>query len=190
MSAHTAFPADGFTAAWATAGGDEAGEERVTLRWENEAWTAATSLTRERVEVVLRLSPLWQVRQVLLFRDLDEPDLWLGTDGHGHWGEINGAHRTELDGAVDVTVATAGRAISAFVHTVPVRRLPVDVGGSFDARAVEIDVETLGLEPVLRTYRRVDLTAWEVSRHDGVVAFDVDEYGLPVDADGHFRRTA
>lgn len=186
MSAHTAFPADGFTAAWATVGGDH--EERATLRWENEAWTAATSLSRERVEVVIRLSPLWHVRQLLLFRDLDEPDLWLGTDGHGHWGEMNGAHRTELDGSVDVTVAVAGNAISAFVHAVPVRRLPVDVGGSFDTRVVEVDVETLGLEAVLRTYRRVDPTTWEVSHPDGVVSLTVDEYGLPLDVDGHFRR--
>jgi uncharacterized protein len=188
VSAHTAFPADGFVAAWATVGDDHG--ERVTLRWENEAWTAATSLTRERVELVIRLSPLWMVRQALLFRDLDEPDLWLGTDGHGHWGEINGAHRIELDGSVDVTVAARGNAISAFVHTVPVRRLPVDVGGSFDTRVVEIDVETLGLERVLRTYRRVDAAAWEVSQPDGVVCVTVDEYGLPVDIDGHFRRVA
>ena len=188
VSAHTAFPADGFTAAWATAGGEH--EERVTLRWENEAWTAASSLSRERVEVVVRLSPLWHVRQVLLFRDLDEPDLWIGTDGHGHWGEINGAHRTELDGATDVSVADGGRTISAFVHAVPVRRLPVEVGGSFDTRVVEIDVETLGLEAVLRTYRRVDDAIWEVATPDGALTVTVDEYGLPVDVEGAFRRIA
>jgi hypothetical protein len=92
-------------------------------------------------------------------------------------------------GSVDVTVAAAGNAVSAFVHTVPVRRLPVDVGGSFDTRVVEVDVETLGLEPVLRTYRRVAGTTWEVSHPDGVVSLTVDEYGLPVDVDGQFRRT-
>ena len=42
------------------------------------------------------------MRQFLLFRDLDEPDLWLATDGTGRWGEMNGAHRPELDGCYDV----------------------------------------------------------------------------------------
>lgn len=186
VSAHTALPASGFTAVWATLGGEH--EERVALRWENEAWTAASSLSRERIELVVRLSPLWQVRQVLLFRDVEQPDLWLGTDGHGHWGEVNGAHRTELDGVSDVAVVLDGEPISAFVHTVPVRRLPVDVGGSFDTRVAEIDVETLGVESVLRTYRRVDDEAWEVAHGGAVTALTVDRYGLPVDVAGRFRR--
>ena len=61
-------------------------------------------------------SPLWQVRQFLLFRDMEQPDLWLGTDGHGRWGELNAAHRPELDGALDVTIAG-----SPFVHSIPIR---------------------------------------------------------------------
>lgn len=188
VSAHTAFPADGFTATWVTADGDH--EERTTLRWENEAWTAASWITRERVELVIRLSPLWQVRQILVFRDLEQPDLWLGTDGRGRWGEVNGAHRPELAGGTDVTAVCAGVPISAFVHTVPVRRLPVDVGGSFDTRVVEIDVETLAVGTVLRTYRRVAATAWEVAQDGEVVELVLDEYGLPVDVVGQFRRVS
>ncbi len=51
---------------------------------------------------MIRLSATWQVRQFLLFRDLDEPDLWLGADGTGRWGEMNGAHRHDLAGCTDV----------------------------------------------------------------------------------------
>jgi len=187
-SCHDAFPADGFAATWATWDGEH--DEQVTLRWENEAWTAAGVVGQAQVEYVVRLSPLWQTRQFLLFRDLPEPDLWLGHDGRGHWGEMNGAHRRELDGAVDLAVSNGSRPASAFVHAVPIRRLPVDVGGSFDTRVVEVDVETLGIGSVLRTYRRLDHDAWEVSQDGDVVELNVDRFGLPTDVVGGFRRTA
>ncbi len=187
-SPYTAFPADGFTASWGAVEGD--GAEHLTLRWENEAWTASVSIERERVELVVRLSPLWQVRQCLLFRDLDQPDLWLGTDGHGRWGEVNGAHRPELDGATDVALGRDGMAIAASLHVVPVRRLPIDLGGSFDCRALAIDVETLAVEPVLRTYRKLDDHRWEVAGDGTSIELTVDEYGLPLDVGPMFRRTA
>ena len=54
--------------------------ETLSLSWDNEAWTAVGRVGRERVEYVLRLAPTWHVRQFLLFRDLDDPDLWLAID--------------------------------------------------------------------------------------------------------------
>jgi len=93
----TAFPADGYTVRWRT--WDHEHLETVTLRWENEGWTATGEVGREAVTYVVRLSAVWQVRQFLLFRDLPDPDLWLGTDGSGRWGEMNGAHRTDLTAA-------------------------------------------------------------------------------------------
>ena len=96
MSGLSALPADGWTARWD--GWDGQASEELTLRWENEAWTASGLVTGENIQYVVRLSPLWEVRQFLLFRDLDEPDLWLGTDGI-RWGEVNGSHREELTGA-------------------------------------------------------------------------------------------
>ncbi len=116
-----AFSADGHDVRWTTWDGDH--DEHLTLRWENEAWTATGEVGRERVQYVLRLSPTWRVRQFLLFRDLDEPDLWLATDGHARWGEVNGAHRPELDGCSDIELAC-----SPFPATLPIRRLPLDVG--------------------------------------------------------------
>ncbi len=76
MAIHTAFPADGFTARWQTWDDDSArgadaalGERRLDG---HRARSAAST-----IHYVIRLSPTWQVRQFLLFRDLDEPDLWL-----------------------------------------------------------------------------------------------------------------
>ncbi|MEY4338235.1 MAG: hypothetical protein RLZ14_85, partial [Actinomycetota bacterium] len=95
-----ALEADGHVARWAT--WDHQHLDTTTIRWENEGFTVGGVVTRERIEYVLRLSATWQVRQFILFRDLDEPDLWLATDGSGRWGEMNGAHRTELDGCYDI----------------------------------------------------------------------------------------
>jgi len=180
----TAFPADGYTATWET--WDGAHREALTLEWENEAWTATGRVARERVEYVIRLSPLWHVRQFLLFRDLPEPDLWLGTDGHGHWGEVNGAHRPELDGAHDV-----GLAVTPFRYTLPIRRLGLDVGAQLYVPVLEVDVETLATEMIMATYTRVAEHTWAVADGPGddpAVQFDVDAHGVALDVPDRFRR--
>ena len=79
--------------------------ETLSLSWDNEAWTAVGSGRPEHVEYVLRLAPTWHVRQFLLFRDLDDPDLWLAIDAAHRWGEVNGSYRAELDGCADVELA-------------------------------------------------------------------------------------
>lgn len=179
MTVHDAFPADGFTARWDTWDGEHS--EELTLRWENEAWTATGVVGHERVQYVVRLSPLWQVRQFLLFRDLDEPDLWFGTDGHGRWGEMNGAHRPDLDGGTDLAFGC-----TPFDHLVPIRR-----EGDVDTIAVpalQIDVETLGIVLAPRAYRRLSERRWAVDNGDVTIDFSVDRYGLPLDIEGAFRR--
>jgi hypothetical protein len=194
----TALPADGVEAQWIPAGdidfaagrADADYAERVTLRWENEAWTVAGRLDQHRVDYVVRLSPLWQVRQFLLFRDFDQPDLWLGTDGKGHWGEINGVHRPELDGALDVAVADA-----VFPHAVPIRRVPLEVGTATTLTVLTVDVETLEVAPIRYRYERLDERRWRVERIPPAAAradmvaldFDVDEHGLPLTIGTHRR---
>ena len=182
-AALTAFPSDGYTARWRT--WDHEHLETLTLRWENEGWTATGEVGREAVTYVLRLSATWKVRQFLLFRDLDEPDLWLGADGTGRWGEINGAHRHDLAGCTDVALA-----ITPFTTSVPIRRLGLAIGDSADVTSALVDVETLGVTPVghhlerisARRYRRTDLVSGRSSQ------FDVDEYGLVHDDPDTFRR--
>lgn len=179
----TAFPADGYTARWRT--WDHEHLETLTLRWENEGWTATGEVGREAVTYVVRLSPTWQVRQFLLFRDLQDPDLWLGTDGSGRWGEVNGAHRTDLDGCVDVDLGC-----TPFTNTLPIRRLQLETGDAADVTAAMVDVDTLGVVPVHQRYARLAPRRYAYRNLDSgfEVEFDVDEYGLVHDYPDTFRR--
>jgi uncharacterized protein len=179
----TAFPSDGYTARWRT--WDHEHLETLTLRWENEGWTATGEVGREAITYVLRLSATWQVRQLLLFRDLDQPDLWLGADGTGRWGEMNGAHRPDLAGCTDVDLA-----VTPFTNSIPIRRLALGVGEGADVIAAMVDVDTLGVVPVRQRYRRLALRRFEYTNLDSGYSteFDVDEYGLVHDYPAEFRR--
>ena len=180
----SAFPADGYIARWRRWEHDA--DETLSLRWENEGWTATGEVGREAVTYVIRLSPTWQVRQFLLFRDLSDPDLWLGTDGGGRWGEINGAHRPELDGCIDIDLRC-----TPFTNTLPIRRMQLDVGDAGDINVAVIDVETLAVEPTRQRYHHVAPRRFEYTNLDSgfVTRFDVDEYGLVRDYPDLFRRT-
>jgi hypothetical protein len=179
----TAFPSDGYTIRWQT--WDHEHLEMVTLRWENEGWTATADVGREAVTYVLRLSAIWQVRQFLLFRDLDEPDLWLGADGTGRWGEMNGAHRHDLAGCTDIDLA-----VTPFTMSVPIRRMSLAIGDGAEVTAAKIDVETLAIEPVVQRYERLTARRFRRTVLDTgeVIEFDVDEYGLVHDTADAFRR--
>jgi hypothetical protein len=179
----TAFPSDGYTARWRT--WDHEHLETLTLRWENEGWTATGEVGREAITYVLRLSATWQVRQFLLFRDLDEPDLWLGADGSGRWGEVNGAHRHDLAGCTDVDLPA-----TPFTNSIPIRRLGLEVGEHAEVTAAMVDVETLGVLPVRQRYDRLGLRRFGyTSLTSGYhTEFDIDEYGLVHDYPAEFRR--
>ena len=183
MSSYLPFSADGHDAAWTTWDGE--GTEQLTVRWENEGWTASGVVGREKVQYVIRLSASWQVRQFLLFRDLDEPDLWLATDGTARWGEMNGAHRVELDGCYDIHLP-----ITPFTNTLPIRRLPLLDGDSAEFPVVYVDVETLEVRPDLQRYTRLGTHRWGFTQLETGRSqeFDVDEHGLVVDYPALFRR--
>lgn len=182
-TALTAFPADGYTARWQTWDGD--GDETVTLRWENEGWTAIGEVGREAVSYVIRLSATWKVRQFLLFRDSDEPDLWLGNDGSDRWGEMNGAHRSDLDGCGDIDLH-----ITPFTNTLPIRRLQLETGHGADVTTALVDVETLGVIVVKQRYENLGGGSWRKthSRTGTSIEFRVDQYGLVQDEPDLFRR--
>ena len=175
------FPADGFDARWTTWDGEHT--EHLRIEWENEGWTATGRVGRERIEYVVRLSPLWNVRQFILFRDLPEPDLWLGTDGHGRWGEMNGAHRPELDGPHEIALD-----VTPFTLSLPIRRLPLRTGDAFELAVLDIDVETLAIRPTTVRYHRLDDQSWRITRGETAFEVMVDDHGLATDVDGRFRR--
>jgi hypothetical protein len=183
MPNYPAPPPSGLAARWACAA--DGSDTSVVVRWENEGWTAELDLVAARCQLVLRLSATWMVTQAMLFRDLDEPDLWLGTDGHGRWGEVNGSHRTDLDGCVDVDVAG-----SPFTNCIPIRRVPLAVGHGFRGPALVIDTETLAVVPREQTYSRVGPDRWRYTSldTDTEVEVEVDAAGLVIDEPGAFRR--
>jgi hypothetical protein len=178
--------ADGYSATWDTWAGDH--RESLTVRWDNEAWTAVGSVGRERVEYAMRIATSWDLRQLMLFRDLEQPDLWLATDGRTRWGEMNGAHRPELDGCVGIDLAC-----SPFPHTLQIRRLPLAVGEAAEIPLARVDVQTLGIVPHRVRYARLESHLWSVEdlrpgADAGAVTFAVDAHGVPLDWEGEFRR--
>ncbi len=188
--AYQAFSSDGHVAKWTpweqpTDYSGQPVHEALTIVWENEAWTASGVVGREQVHYILRISPTWHVRQFLLFRDLEDPDLWLGTDGHGRWGEMNGAHRPELDGCVDLDLPC-----TPFTNTIPIRRLPLQVGDTAEIKVAYIDVETLDVQPDRQRYTRLDTHRWRFEQlaTGWNQEFEVDRFGLVRDYPTLFRR--
>ena len=185
-------------ATWTTAAGDRT--EVVSFGWENGGWTIDGRIAvtggggdrggRDDVHYVVRTDAEWRVRQFLLFRDEDDPDLWLATDGEGRWGEVNGAWREDLTGCRDVELV-----VTPMGHTVAVRRSALAVGELEDALVASVDPETLQVSVVARRTTRVDEQRW---RFESSVAGDetgtvvhvvVDEHGLLLeDEHGRFRR--
>ncbi len=194
----SAFSSDGHEVRWQRWTGDD--HETLTLHWENEGWTAEGIVRGADVHYVVRLSAAWHVQQVLLFRDLDDPDLWIATDGAGRWGEVNGAHRPELDGSTElwfeVTRADgATELLTPFPAAISIRRLaiasPLAVRQAAQVQALSIDVETLGITGRHLQYERITDHRWlvrDVDAADAIAEFDVDVHGLPLDVKGAFRR--
>lgn len=184
MGNYKAPSSSGHVAAWTMWDGSPASS--VTMRWENEGWTAEIDLHTDKATVIVRLSAQWHVQQMLLFRDMEEPDLWLATDGHGRWGEMNGAHRTELDGCIDIDFAG-----TPFTNSIITHRLPLHIGHTADLHVITIDVETLSVVSAPVRYTRHDEFAWEYTslltgeQH----AARVDEFGIVVDEHNTFRRS-
>jgi hypothetical protein len=176
------FSADGQEVRWTTWDGEH--EEVATLRWENEAWTISGVVSRERIQYAIRATATWRVSQLLLFRDLEEPDLWLATDGSGRWGEMNGAHRPDLDGCYDVHLAC-----TPLTTILPIRRILLHEGDTAELPIVTIDPETLEVRPGRHRYTRIASHRWVVT-HPGAepIEFEVDEHGLALDVPDQYRR--
>jgi hypothetical protein len=182
MSPYEPIDPDGETARWSTWDGEH--HEDVLVRWENGSWTVEGRVGRERVHYVLRIGPEWQVRQLLLFRDLDEPDLWLATDGRGRWGEVGGATRDDLAGCTELMLTC-----TPFTLTPPVRRLALPVGDAVEVLAAVVDVETLGVVPRWHRFERLGERRWRVGA-ESPVDVNVDDQGLVVDLPSRYRRVA
>jgi uncharacterized protein len=183
MSTYRPPSSSGLEMSWCTWDGSPSSS--VALRWENEGWTAEVSLVADNATAVIRLSAQWMVQQMLLFRDMPEPDLWLATDGHGRWGEMNGAHRTELDGCVDIDFVH-----TPFTNSIITHRLPLHVGHTADLHVITVDVETLSVVSAPLRYTRLEENTWEyTSLATGKQHIaEVDEFGFVLHEQDFFRR--
>jgi hypothetical protein len=186
LTTYQSLSASGHNASWVSlnSAGNSA-TSAVNLRWENEAWTAEGTLGVDNAQFVLRLSAGWVIQQCLLFRDLEDPDLWLGTDSHGRWGEVNGAHRTELDGCTDLDFVN-----SPFTNCIPIRRLPLLIGDSATLTVAVIDIETLGIKKQTHQYTKLTQYSWRYisSASNTEVEVKVDEFGFVLDEPNNFKR--
>jgi len=75
--------------------------------------------------------------------------LTLESDGPGRW-LVDGAHDPALDGCLDIDLEG-----SALTNTAPVHRLDLGVGDEAPAPAVYVRTNTLAVERLDQTYRRV-----------------------------------
>ena len=186
LNTYQSLSSSGHGATWqAVNPAEQSHQSTVALRWENEGWTAQGTLGLDDAQFVLRLSAGWVVQQCLLFRDLEDPDLWLGTDSHGRWGEVNGAHRTELDGCTDLDFAS-----TPFTNCIPIRRLPLLVGHSATISVAVINVETLGITKQTQQYTKVAPDIWRyfsIASNCEVEAV-VDQFGFILDEPNRFQR--
>lgn len=182
-------PLSGLEASWQSidTSSETADCEHLSIDFENEAWTVQGIVSGIDVHYVIRLTALWKVQQMLLFRDLDEPDLWLANDGLGRWGEVNGAQRRELGGCEDVDITC-----SAFTRTMAIRRLNLSVGDHRTVDTVVVNPDSLEISRARLTYTRLARRTWSIDRDDDAEAhrFDVDDFGLPLDIPGSFVRTS
>lgn len=164
---------------------DDRTTETVFERFENGGWVVEGTVSGLDVQYVVRLGDDWRPRQLLLFRDQVEPDLWLANDGSGTWGEVNGSVRDELTGCTDLHVAGT-------IHptVLPIRRLVaagIVPGMSLDVRTVVVDSESLSIRPAVHRYECLDAGHWRVGHG---VELSVDALGFALDLDGVWRRLA
>ena len=186
---YRALPASGLTVAWDIPNADlrDGGRPVTTtsFSWDNEGWTVDTALGPERSQFVMRLSAQWLIQQVILFRDLEMPDLWLATDGAGRWGEVNGAHRTDLDGCRLVMIGG-----TPVTHCIAMRQLPLQIGHGAEVKTAVIDAETLGVVPAVLRFERLGESIWRYTPgpDTDMVEVVVDDHGLLLDEPGRFVR--
>lgn len=166
---------------------DRSTVEHLSRRWERGGWTVEGLVAGIDVHYVVRLNEDGTPRQFLLFRDLEDPDLWLATTGAGRWGEVNGAERPDLSGCSAVALASAPGAITLALLSVGVAGAAV--GDAVTVHLAAVHPDTLDVEVVQQRLTRLDERRWrlEVPGVD-VVELDVDAHGLVLDLPGRFRR--
>jgi hypothetical protein len=158
----------------------------ATVAFENEGYTAEGKLHGPDVSYVVRFDATWNMRQFLLFRDIDDPDLWLAVDKFGRWGEVNGVIRADMAGcnALGLSSLLTPDA-SAYLRTPQLRRMAAAGVMSDRLRRATIDVDTLGI--VVSSDSDIELLP-NGNWLDADTELALDETGLVRDVPGSFTR--
>jgi hypothetical protein len=174
------------TGSWLSADGGV--REEVTVAFENEGFTVEGRLHGPEISYAIRFDALWSIRQFLLFRDVEEPDLWLAVDKFGKWGEVNGSVRADMAGCNAITLTSLLTAqASAYLYSPTLRRLTAHGRMSDRVREASVNVDTL--EIVVAddaTVERLPSGLWLI----GQTEIDLDASGLVCDVPDSFTRIA
>ena len=179
----------------------------VTLMWQSVPWpgtehlvirtTPAGVVAEGRVVSVdsrpIELRYLIECDLDWAVRSLDVDEIASGTsfafrsDGAGRWRDGAGNDLPELEGCVDVDIAA-----TPFTNSLPIRRLPWQVGQSRDLRMVWLLVPELTVRPADQRYtcleKRRDGATFRYASGDFHVDLPVDADGYVLDYPGFWRR--
>ena len=171
--------------AWTTWDGEHS--ETLRLGFENGGWTAEGTVAGADIAYVVRFDEIWRTRQFLLFRDLEDADLWLATDGTGLWGETNGVVRDDLTGCTEI-----GLLCTPFTSSIAAKRLSATGVTSEAFTVAMIDVDTLGITVHEHEITQLGADRWHHRSHTTGRAYEfwVDSFGLIIDEPDRFRRSA
>lgn len=110
---------------------------------EDAVWVVRYSITVDEAWVT-RSARIWG------WSSTGERKTELSSDGLGHW-TVSGRHAPELDGCLDVDLAS-----SALTNAMPVHRLDLNIGQSALAPAAYVGALDLRVERLEQEYVRVD----------------------------------
>ena len=170
---------------------DGSGTQTLSLRYENEEWTADGHVDVPGVapdlQFAVRLDERWHAREFLVFRGGSEPELWLRSDGAGRWIDqrAESATRPEFDGCIDVDLVC-----TPFTNTLPIRRLALPVGESAELAVIWFDPDERVLLRDPQRYTRLAERRWRFDSLDSAFTaeLEVDADGLVLDYPELFRR--
>ncbi|WP_182087127.1 putative glycolipid-binding domain-containing protein [Aureimonas sp. ME7] len=111
--------------------------------------------------------------------------LALTQEATGRWTDESGAHRTALDGCIDIDLAG-----TPFTNTLPIRRLAGRLSQPADLRMLYVRFDTF--EPLVDEQRYTELSPtlfrYEAMDRSFSVELPVDEDGLVIDYPTLFKR--
>jgi len=114
--------------------------------------------------------------------------LGLEADGEGHWRDVAGQARPDLDGCIDIDVWP-----TPFTNTFPIRRRPMAVGERREFVMAWVSAPELTVRPVRQGYTRLADRRYLHENLDGSgfrAELPVDEDDIVLDYQGVFRRVS